>query len=157
MIAQAPCSRLLLGHKQLPLMALLLASALHQDREPESLPLSNNSAESWFRMQAKAAEGRLHLVDSLFLREAKTVSRLCLLRWSLLSGSPLAACCVLRSSQLPATCESEDTFAAHLLALQQALDEHLNALLAEAPQLNPERPRRSVLLVDSGKQAPDGG
>ena len=48
-------------------------------------------------------------------------------------------------------------FAALLLALQQALDEHLNVLLAEAPQLNPERPRRSVLLVDSGKQAPDGG
>lgn len=62
-------------------------------------------------LSAKAAEGRLHLVDTLLLREAKT----------------------------------------------QALDKHLNALLAGAPQLNPERPRRSVLLVDSGKQAPDGG
>ena len=34
--------------------------------------------------------------------------------------------------------------------LQKALDEHLNTLLSEAP-------RRSVLMVDSGKESEDGG
>lgn len=95
-------------------------------------------------LSAKAHEGRLIIMDTLAVPEAKTVcadNRVA----TCISGTVVQ----LRAAGVVCT-QWLGTYSAVTLCLQRFMDTALEALLAGAP-------RRSVLMVDTAKDGADGG